>query len=52
MTCKDLIQTIDNGIIEAGSQTLSVDVNQLSQGVYFYKEINGTDVSMNKFVIE
>jgi hypothetical protein len=47
-----LIQSVDKGIMEAGSQTVVIDVNALSKGVYFYKVVNGTDVSTNKFVIE
>lgn len=46
------VQTINNGIIEAGNQTVSVDVASLSKGVYFYKVINGTEISMNKFIVE
>lgn len=46
------VQTIDNGKIEAGLQTVSIDVAHLSKGVYFYKVINGDEISMNKFIVE
>lgn len=46
------VQTIDNGLLEAGLQTINVDVTKLSKGVYFYKVINGNEISMNKFIVE
>ena len=46
------VQTINNGIIEAGLQTVAIDVANLSKGVYFYKVINGNEISMNKFIVE
>ena len=46
------VQTINNGIVEAGLQTVAIDVANLSKGVYFYKVINGAEISMNKFIVE
>ncbi len=46
------VQTINNGVIEAGLQTVAIDVANLSKGVYFYKVINGAEISMNKFIVE
>ncbi len=46
------VQTINNGVIEAGLQTVAIDVANLSKGVYFYKVINGNEISMNKFIVE
>jgi len=46
------VQTINNGIVEAGIQTIAIDVANLSKGVYFYKVINGSEISMNKFIVE
>jgi len=46
------VQTINNGIVEAGVQTVAIDVANLLKGVYFYKVINGAEISMNKFIVE
>ncbi len=47
-----VVQTISNGVLEAGIQTVSIDVSTLSKGVYFYKIMNGDEISMNKFIVE
>jgi hypothetical protein len=46
------VQTVNNGIVDAGLQTVAIDVAHLSKGVYFYKVINGSEISMNKFIVE